>query len=640
MCVAAAQALFPLVGAHRNNAAWMSVAAPAAAGQFVFIALSFGFLTYAFVVNDFSVLIVASHSNSALPIIYRVAAVWGGHEGSLLLWMLLLAGWTLAVVVSGRKLPEDIYARIIGVMGFISAGLMLYIVSVSNPFLRLSPVPFDGNDLNPLLQDPAMALHPPMLYTGYVGFAVAFAFAVAAMLAGRIDSTWARWARPWTTAAWLFLTMGIALGSWWAYYELGWGGWWFWDPVENASFMPWLAGTALIHSLAVTEKRGLFKGTTLLLAISAFSLSLLGTFLVRSGVLVSVHAFASDPTRGVFILALLAVVIGGALTLYAWRAPGLDQAVGFRPFSRETFLMLNNILLCIAAFLILLGTLYPLILDAMNVGKISVGKPYFDTVFLVPMLPLVFAMGVGMHVAWRSDTAGRVGRRLLGVAAVALVAGVVISLVAWDGATALSVIGMVAGGWVLLSALRDPVLKLFGKGPRLTPAMIGMQLAHAGVGLFVIGVTATNSFGVASDHRIMVGETIEISGYEVRLDGLQEVQGANYAALRGDVNISRDGEHVAQLFPEKRIYRVQKSPMTEASIDDRWSRHLFVALGDNLGEGAWSIRVQYKPLIRLIWFGCLVMALGGAIAISDRRYRQRSRAAVEEADDRNAVPAS
>jgi len=640
MCVAVAQALFPLVGAHRNNAAWMSVAAPAAAGQFVFIALSFGFLTYAFVTNDFSVLIVASHSNSALPIVYRVAAVWGGHEGSLLLWMLLLAGWTLAVVVSGRKLPEDIYARIIGVMGFISAGLMLYIVSVSNPFLRLSPVPFDGNDLNPLLQDPAMAIHPPMLYAGYVGFAVAFAFAVAAMLAGRIDSAWARWARPWTTAAWLFLTMGIALGSWWAYYELGWGGWWFWDPVENASFMPWLVGTALIHSLAVTEKRGLFKGTTLLLAISAFSLSLLGTFLVRSGVLVSVHAFATDPTRGVFILALLAVVIGGALTLYAWRAPGLDKAVGFKPFSRETFLLLNNILLCIAAFLILLGTLYPLILDAMNVGKISVGKPYFDTVFLVPMLPLVFAVGVGMHVAWRSDNAARVGRRLLGVAAVALVAGVVVSLVAWDGATALSVIGMVAGGWIVLSALRDPVLKLFGKGPRLTPAMIGMQLAHAGVGLFVIGVTATNSFGIASDHRIMVGETIEISGYEVRLDGLQEVQGANYAALRGDVNISRDGEHVAQLFPEKRIYRVQKSPMTEASIDDRWSRHIFVALGDNLGEGAWSIRVQYKPLIRLIWFGCLVMALGGAIAISDRRYRQHSRAAVAEADDRNAVTAS
>ncbi|MFW2403769.1 MAG: heme lyase CcmF/NrfE family subunit, partial [Gammaproteobacteria bacterium] len=431
-----------------------------------------------------------------------------------------------------------------------------------------------------------------------------------------------------------------ALGSWWAYYELGWGGWWFWDPVENASFMPWLVGTALIHSLAVTEKRGLFKGTTLLLAISAFSLSLLGTFLVRSGVLVSVHAFATDPTRGVFILALLAVFIGGALTLYAWRAPGLDQSVGFKPFSRETFLMLNNILLCIAAFLILLGTLYPLILDAMNVGKISVGKPYFDTVFLVPMLPLVFAVGVGMHVAWRSDNAKRVGRRLLSVAAVALVAGIVVSLVAWDGATALSVIGMVAGGWILLSSLQVPVMKLFGKGPRLTPAMVGMQLAHAGVGLFVMGVTATNSFGVASDHRIMVGETIQVAGYDVRLDGLQEAQGPNYAALRGDVDISRDGKHVAQLFPEKRIYRVQKSPMTEASIDDRWSRHVFVALGDNLGEGAWSIRVQYKPLIRLIWFGCLVMALGGAIAISDRRYRQRSRETVEGADDSSAVPAS
>jgi cytochrome c-type biogenesis protein CcmF len=640
MCIAVAQAIFPLVGAHRDNAAWMSVAGPAAAGQFVFITLSFGFLTYAFVVNDFSVLIVASHSNSALPMIYRVAAVWGGHEGSLLLWMLLLAAWTLAVVVSGRKLPEDIYARIIGVMGFISAGLMLYILSVSNPFLRLSPVPFDGNDLNPLLQDPAMALHPPMLYTGYVGFAVAFAFAVAAMLAGRIDEAWARWARPWTTAAWLFLTMGIALGSWWAYYELGWGGWWFWDPVENASFMPWLVGTALIHSLAVTEKRGLFKSSTLLLAISAFSLSLLGTFLVRSGVLVSVHAFASDPTRGVFILALLAVVIGSALSLYAWRAPGLDRDVGFRPFSRETFLMINNILLCIAAFLILLGTLYPLILDAMNVGKISVGKPYFDTVFLVPMLPLIFALGIGMHVAWRHDDTKRVLRRLMIIAIVALVAGIGVVLIAWDGATVLSAIGMVAGGWILLSALRDPVLRLFGKGPRLTPAMLGMQLAHAGVGLFVIGVTATNSFGVASDHRIVVGETIAVSGYEVRLDSLTEVEGPNYAALRADVDISQDGKHVARLFPEKRVYRVQKSPMTEASIDDTWARHVFVALGDNLGEGAWSIRVQYKPLIRLIWFGCLIMALGGAIAISDRRYRQGAQSGAGEKPAARAVPAS
>jgi len=641
LCLAAAQAFFTLVGAHRGNVAWMGVAMPAAAGQFVFVALSFGFLTSAFVTNDFSVLIVASGSNSQLPLLYRVAAVWGGHEGSLLLWMLLLSGWTLAVVVSGRHLPQDIYARIIGVMGFISAGLMLYILSVSNPFLRLFPAPFDGNDLNPLLQDPAMALHPPLLYTGYVGFSVAFAFAVAAMLAGRIDQTWARWARPWTTAAWLFLTMGIALGSWWAYYELGWGGWWFWDPVENASFMPWLVGTALIHSLAVTEKRGLFKGTTLLLAISAFSLSLLGTFLVRSGVLVSVHAFATDPTRGVFILALLAVVIGGALTLYAWRAPGLDREVGFKPFSRETFLMINNILLCMAAFLILLGTLYPLILDALNAGKISVGKPYFDNVFLVPMLPLLFAVGVGMHVAWRSDDVASVTKRLWLLAIVAVIAGLAIPVVVWGVASVLSVVGMIAGCWLILSALREPVLAVFGKGPQLTRAMLGMQLAHLGVGLFVIGVTATNSFGIATDQRVKLGESIEVAGYEIHFEGLQQVEGPNYTALRATIDVTQGGEPVARLLPEKRTYRVQTSPMTEASIDDRWSRHLFVALGEDLGQGAWSIRVQYKPLIRLIWFGCLVMALGGVIAISDRRYRVRAtQAAAADAASADAVRAN
>ena len=447
MCIAVAQAIFPLAGAHRNNDAWMSVAGPAAAGQFVFITLSFGFLTYAFVVNDFSVSIVASHSNSALPIIYRVAAVWGGHEGSLLLWMLLLAGWTLAVVVSGRKLPEDIYARIIGVMGFISAGLMLYILSVSNPFLRLSPVPFDGNDLNPLLQDPAMAIHPPMLYAGYVGFAVAFAFAVAAMLAGRIDETWARWARPWTTAAWLFLTMGIALGSWWAYYELGWGGWWFWDPVENASFMPWLVGTALIHSLAVTERRGLFKSWTLLLAITAFSLSLLGTFLVRSGIIVSVHAFATDPTRGFFILAFLAIVVLGALMLYAWRAPSLDSDAGFSLLSRETFLLLNNVLLVVAATLVLLGTLAPLIIELLNGGKISIGPPWFEVAFMVPMIPLILLLGMGMHTAWRTQDKGAWWSVLKIPAIAGIVLGVLLPLMFYGRTSLLLAVGCAAALW-------------------------------------------------------------------------------------------------------------------------------------------------------------------------------------------------
>ncbi len=594
---------------------------PAAAGQFVFVALAFAFLAYSFITNDFSVLIVASHSNSQLPLMYRFAAVWGGHEGSLVLWILLLSIWTIAVAVSSRRLPEYLSARIVGVMGFISAGLILYIVMASNPFLRLSPVPIDGNDLNPLLQDPAMAIHPPMLYTGYVGFSVAFAFAIAAMLAGRIDQQWARWARPWTTAAWMFLTVGIALGSWWAYYELGWGGWWFWDPVENASFMPWLIGTALIHSLAVTEKRGLFKSSTLLLAIGAFSLSLLGTFLVRSGVLVSVHAFASDPTRGVFILTLLAVVIGGALGLFAWRAPRLDRSVGFKPFSRETFLLINTILLSIATGLILLGTIYPLIVDAMNLGKISVGKPYFETIFLLPMLPLVIAAGVGMHAAWRSADGAGLLRRLRWLAVVAILIGIGFPLVAYGSNNVLTAVGMAAGIWLVLSSCRDPIARLLGKGPRITQSMIAMQLAHIGVGLFVIGVTATSSFSIETDQRIVAGETVTVADYTIRMGEVSQVEGPNYTALRAEMEVTRAGKPVAILYPEKRLYRVQQSPMTEADIDDTWGRHLFIALGDQLGQNAWSVRIQYKPLIRLIWFGAFVMALGGLIGVTDARYR-------------------
>jgi len=621
LCLAVVQAVFPLVGAHRNWSAWMAVARPAAAGHFVFLALAFGFLTYSFVTNDFSVLIVASTSNSQLPTLYRVAAVWGGHEGSLMLWVLLLAVWTIAVTVSSRQLPEYLSARIIGVMGFISAGLLLYILSVSNPFLRLFPVPLDGNDLNPLLQDPAMALHPPMLYTGYVGFAVAFAYAIAAMLAGKVDRQWARWARPWTTAAWMFLTVGIALGSWWAYYELGWGGWWFWDPVENASFMPWLIGTALIHSLAVTEKRDLFKGSTLLLAIGAFSLSLLGTFLVRSGVLVSVHAFASDPTRGVFILALLVIVIGGALAIYAWRAPGLDRNAGFKAVSRETFILVNNILLSVATGLILLGTLFPLLLDALNMGKISVGKPYFDTVFILPMIPLVLACGVGMHAAWKSADPAQLLRKLRWPAGIAGVSGILMTVFVWGTGPVLTYVGIACGIWLVLASLRDPFMRLFGKGPRLTASMIGMQIAHAGVGLFVIGVTVTSTFSIETDQSVRLGETVQVGDYSVTFNDLQQTEGANYTALRADIDISRNGVKIAHLNPEKRVYRVQTMPMTEAGIDASLGRDLFVALGEDLGDNAWSLRIQYKPMIRFIWLGCLVMALGGLVAMVDRRYR-------------------
>ena len=640
LCISIAQAFFPLVGAHRGNSAWTAVALPAAAGQFVFVTLAFAFLAYSFITNDFSVLIVAGHSNSQLPLMYRFAAVWGGHEGSLVLWILLLSIWTIAVAVSSRRLPEYLSSRIVGVMGFISAGLILYIVLASNPFLRLSPVPIDGNDLNPLLQDPAMAIHPPMLYTGYVGFSVAFAFAIAAMLAGRIDQQWARWARPWTTAAWMFLTVGIALGSWWAYYELGWGGWWFWDPVENASFMPWLIGTALIHSLAVTEKRGLFKSSTLLLAIGAFSLSLLGTFLVRSGVLVSVHAFASDPTRGVFILTLLAVVIGGALGLFAWRAPHLDQPVGFKPFSRETFLLINTILLSIATGLILLGTIYPLVVDAMNLGKISVGKPYFETIFLLPMLPLVIAAGVGMHAAWRSADGAALLRRLRWLAVAAILIGIGFPLVAYGSNNVLTAVGMAAGIWLVLSSCRDPIARLLGKGPRITQSMLAMQLAHIGVGLFVIGVTATSSFSIETDQRIVAGETITVADYTIRMGEVSQVEGPNYTALRAEMEVTRAGKPVAILYPEKRLYRVQQSPMTEADIDDGWSRHLFIALGDQLGQNAWSVRIQYKPLIRLIWFGAFVMALGGLIGVTDARYRLKKVATEIDAAQADSVTAS
>jgi len=622
LCLALVQTIVPLVGAHRNNTAWMAVAKPAAAGHFVFIALAYAFLTYSFITHDFSVMAVASTSNSSLPLMYRMAAVWGGHEGSLLLWVFILGVWTLAIAAKSDRLPIELAARVIGVLGFVSSGLLLYILTVSNPFLRLFPVPADGNDLNPLLQDPAMAIHPPMLYIGYVGFAVAFAFAIAAMLSGKVDRQWARWARPWTTAAWVFLTGGIALGSWWAYYELGWGGWWFWDPVENASFMPWLVGTALIHSLAVTEKRDLFKGSALLLAIGAFSLSLLGTFLVRSGVLVSVHAFASDPARGIFILGLLIVVIGGALAIYAWRAPGLDRSAGFKALSRESFLLINNLLLSIAAGLILLGTVYPLIIDGLGLGKISVGKPYFDSVFIIPMIPLAIAIGFGMHAAWKSADSKQLLKKLRWPALIAIISGVALPLAIWGTAPVLTWVGIITGLWLVLASFRDPVMRLFGKGPRLTAAMIGMQLAHAGVGLFILGVTVTSTYGIETDQRIAIGETVEVADYTVSFNGVKPINGPNYRGLRGSIEVTRDGELVSQLFPEKRIYNVQTSPMTEADIDARLMRDLFVALGDDLGDGAWSVRVQYKPMIRFIWLGCLVMALGGLVALSDRRYRQ------------------
>ncbi|MGI9260874.1 MAG: heme lyase CcmF/NrfE family subunit [Woeseiaceae bacterium] len=627
LSLAICQSVLPLVGAHRNDQAMIAAARPAAYGQFVFVAISFVCLTWSFLESDFSVLYVANHSQLALPTVYKISAVWGAHEGSLLLWVLLLALWTVLVGRYSSGLPEAFSARVIGVLGLLSVGFLLFTLLTSNPFERLIPAPADGADLNPLLQDPGLAIHPPMLYVGYVGFSVAFAFAIAAMISGDLDRKWARWTRPWTTWAWVFLTCGIALGSWWAYYELGWGGWWFWDPVENASFMPWLAGTALIHSLAVTEKRGLFKSWTLLLAISAFSLSLLGTFLVRSGILISVHAFAVDPERGLFILAFLAVVIGGALTLYAWRAPSLDSEAGFRPMSRETFLLLNNVLLVIATALILGGTLAPLFVELFTGGKISVGPPYFEVAFAIPMIPLVLLIGVGMHTAWRSQDVGPLGKVLKLPALAAIILGIAVPLVVYGRASVLLVVGAIAAFWIMAVSIIQP-LRSWTRATGttgITRGALGVSIAHFGVGRVVLGVTVVSSFSVEADRSLRPGDQVEVAGYEFQLRGLQNVAGPNYQALEGEVDIRKDGEFIGQVRPQKRTYLVQQSPMTEAGIDGRWTRDLFVALGDPLGDNAWSVRLQYKPLIRFIWLGSFIMAFGGIVAASDRRYRLTAR---------------
>ena len=624
----------PLVGAHKGRADWMALARPATDLLFMLILLSFFALVWAFVEHDFSVLYVAENSNSALPLQFRIAAVWGGHEGSMLLWLLMQAGWMLAVSHFSVKLPLPVLARILAVMGWLTVGFLLFTLVTSNPFDRLSPVPADGRDLNPLLQDPGMIFHPPMLYMGYVGFSVAFAFAVAALIGGNLDAQWARWTRPWTTAAWIFLTLGIALGSWWAYYELGWGGWWFWDPVENASFMPWLVGTALIHSLAVTEKRGAFKAWTVLLAISAFSLSLLGTFLVRSGVLSSVHAFATDPKRGLFILAFLAVVIGASLALYAWRAPKVGLGARFEPVSRESFLLANNVLLVVATAAVLLGTLYPLLLDALGLGKISVGPPYFDTVFVPLMAPLVFLMGVGTLSRWKKSELPDLAKRLRWAAVIAVLCAVGAELaegrLSWMGG-----LGLLMGFWVFASVATDLWERLRPAGGvrtslphrfKLVPrAMKGMMLAHLGIGVFIIGVTMVRTYEVERDVKMAIGDTAEIAGYTFTFQGARDVQGPNYRAAQGLITLSKNGEEIAQMRPEKRVYRVQQNPMTEAAIRSRPMGDIYVSLGQASEGNAWVVRLYYKPFVTWIWGGCVLMALGGAVAASDRRYRTARR---------------
>src|SRR5712672_226697 len=629
LMLAVTQATLPLIGAARGVPQLIALARPTAQAQFIFVAIAFCCLAYSFINNDFSVLNVATNSNSQLPLQYRLAATWGSHEGSLLLWTFMLTIWMVAVTLFSEHLPKEMVARVLAVMAVISTGFLLFMLLTSNPFQRLLPVPPDGRDLNPLLQDPAMVAHPPMLSMGYVGRCVAFAFAISALIGGRLDATWARWSRPWTTVAWMFLTCGIALGSFWAYHELGWGGWWFWDPVENASFMPWLVGTALIHSLAVTEKRGAFRSWTVLLAIVAFSLSLLGTFLVRSGVLTSVHAFAVDPKRGIFILFLFGLFIGGALALYAWRTARIGLGGSFSTISRESFLLSNNLLLAAAAGSVLLGTLYPLALDASGLGKISVGPPYFETVFVPLMAPALFLMGIGPLARWKRANLPDIAARLRWAFAASLVAALAIPF-AMGRWSPLVAFGILLAAWVAASGVVQLYEKIGNAANgasawarlRSTPrATYGMLLAHFGVAVFVTGVTLVKGYDSERDVRMEPGDTTELGAYTFRLDGVKEVQGPNYVAARAQIQVSKNGRAFTTLCPEKRIYTVQNMPMTEAAIDPGFTRDLYVSLGDSVSATAWIVRVQHKPFIDWIWGGCLLMALGGALAASDRRYR-------------------
>ena len=633
LLLALIQATLPLLGAARGNQSWIAVAGPAGQAQFIFVAIAFCCLGYSFITNDFSVLNVAINSNSQLPLHYRLAATWGSHEGSLLLWTLMLGLWTVAVSLFSRHLPDEMVARVLSVMGVISVGFLLFMLLTSNPFARLIPAASDGRDLNPLLQDPAMVVHPPMLYMGYVGFSVAFAFAISALISGRLDATWARWSRPWTTVAWMFLTCGIALGSFWAYYELGWGGWWFWDPVENASFMPWLVGTALIHSLAVTEKRGGFKSWTVLLAIAAFSLSLLGTFLVRSGVLTSVHAFATDPKRGIFILAFLILVIGGSLLLYAWRAKHVGLGSRFDLISRESLLLSNNVLLVVAAGSVLLGTLYPLIIDALGLGKLSVGPPYFNRVFVPLMVPAMFLMGVGPIARWKKASLPALAVRLRWAFLASAVTALVLPFVLGEWKPLVS-LGLLLALWIVTSGalniwervrITAGQLGVFQKLKMQSRSYYGMQLAHIGVAVFIVGVTLVTGYQSEKDVRMDVGDTVSAGNYTFQFNGVTDVPGPNYRAARADIDVSKNGNLVGKMYPEKRSYTASQNVMTETAIDSGLFRDLYLSLGEPVNGGAWSVRVYFKPFVDWIWGGAILMAMGGGLALSDRRYALAAR---------------
>ena len=630
--------VYPLWGAARQDGRLMALARPLAWGVFFCIAAAFIILIHAFIANDFTVAYVVANSNTQLPVYYRIAATWGAHEGSLLLWVLMLSGWTLAVALFSRSMPQDAVARVLAVMGMINFGFLLFITLTSNPFTRTLPdFPIDGRDLNPMLQDIGLIFHPPLLYMGYVGFSVAFAFAIASLMAGRLDTAWARWSRPWTTAAWVFLTIGIVLGSAWAYYELGWGGWWFWDPVENASFMPWLAGTALIHSLAVTEKRGAFKAWTVLLAITAFSLSLLGTFLVRSGVLVSVHSFASDPARGMFILAFLVIVIGSSLLLYAIKGSKVRSRVQNEAWSRESFLLGNNVLLIAAMLVVLLGTLLPLVHKQLGLGSISIGEPFFNTMFTWLMAPLALALGIGPLVRWRRDEPQKLWRRLAVALLVTLALSIVLPWLLQDRIEAMTVVGLLMAVWVILLTLmelheRATHRHRFFAGLRhLSRSHWGMVLGHLGVAVTVIGIAFSQSYSVERDVRMKAGDTVDIHNYHFTFRDVHSLQGPNYSGGVGIIDVTRNGKPEATLHAEKRYYNVARAMMTEAAIDGGFTRDLYAALGEELDNNTWAVRIYYKPFVRWIWFGGLFMAAGGVLCLLDPRYRSRKKAQQEPA---------
>ena len=628
LLLAVAQAFFGIAGPWKGQQRWIAAVYPAVAGQFVLLGLAFGCLIWSFVHNDFSVRMVAGHSNSALPVYYRVAAAWGNHEGSLLFWVFVLSIWTLAVASFSNSLPRPFVARVLGVLGIISVGFLLFSLATSNPFERLQPGLPDGVDLNPVLQDFGLTIHPPMLYVGYVGFSVAFAFACAAMLEGKLDQVWARWTRPWTTVAWMFLTTGIALGSWWAYYELGWGGYWFWDAVENASFMPWLAGTALIHSLAVTDKRGLFKSWTLLLAILVFSLSLLGTFLVRSGSITSVHAFAADPGRGMFILAFFVIIVGGALALYAWRAPLLKSQAGFEVLSRESFLLFNNILLVVATAVVFGGTLAPLIAEATGY-TLSVGPPYFNATFPIAVVPLLALLPIGVQAGWKRGNLSEKKRQLLMWLAISIALGAAVIVGIFGRSLVLTPVGYVVAGWIVISSLADPIDRI-RRRLSLSRSIIGMTVAHIAMAIFVVGITSVESYTLERDIAVGPGQTVELGNYGFRFDKLENIEGPNYEGVRGQFSVTHEGRPIMTLTPEKRFYWVQRQGLTEAGIGSFWGSNIFLALGDDLGAGKWSVRLQIRPLVNYVWIAAFLMALGGGIAASDRRYRTAKQPVADE----------